>query len=234
MLIKSSDGRIVRQHTLPDLPKKVIRPRRIDKGEQQTAILQTLLDETGQQLQAALTTIDSLRNDLAEQRELRFQEGFDAGRKDGYDAGMREIESRIHKFTELTADMQNRQVELMRQSEDFLSELALRAVEKIVGSEQAGSLRLDKSLLMKMLDSVVERFAGAPRVVFHVNHESLEVLEQNRAEIGARLPGKMSFTIVDDPSLAASDCVIESDFGLLDGRIEARLREIQNLFGSES
>lgn len=231
MVIKGAQGREVKEHILPDMvipkPEKLVAKARKNRALQRKAIL----EDAWRQFDQAQETVRDLKNELQRQRKARFQEGFDVGRKDGYKAGVNKVEATIHMFGDLCCDLQERQADFMRQSEPFLADFAFRIVEKIVGSAQAAALKPDKAQLMKMVDEVVESFGKAPKIVIRVNQSALGVLEENRTAIATRLPEGMSFSLVADAALKTGDCIIESDFGVLDGCVATKLKQVEKLLG---
>lgn len=216
----------VKQHHLP----MALQPRPKPVKPKKAAPAKPQIDETKLQLEQSLQRIAALEAELATEREAKFKEGFEAGKQEGYAKGLAEVKAEIQKFAELTSDLHSRQENLLSRAKEFVIQFTFQIVKRLVGTEAFQSLRLDKTQLMQMVEEVVERFADAPRLTFRLHRESVPVLEANREHISAQLPDGMNITVLEDPSLNASDCVIETDFGALDSCIETRLQQIERYF----
>ncbi|MFQ5649091.1 MAG: FliH/SctL family protein [bacterium] len=229
MLIKNDQEyklKAIRQHSLP----KVTKPRQKPLKKKPVEPARPRVDQTKQRLREALFKIETLEDELAREREKRFQEGLQAGRKEGYEQGVDEVKTHIEKFAHLVAEIQGQQHTLLERLEQFVVDLAFRMVERMVGCEQVRALRLDREYLLEMVREVASQFAETSKVIFRVHEKSAAIIEASRQQIQDSLPESISVVVVEDPSLNPCDCMIESDFGVLDGCIETKLRQIERAF----
>ena len=81
-----------------------------------------------------------------------------------------------------------------------------------------------------MVENALKEFADTSTYVIRVHKESAELVEQYKSDIDEKLPDQVSISIIEDPSLRQNDCLIETDFGVLDGCIESQLKEIKQIF----
>ncbi|MGF1465205.1 MAG: FliH/SctL family protein [Sandaracinaceae bacterium] len=78
--------------------------------------------------------------------------------------------------------------------------------------------RADPSLVRHAVEDALDRLAGAGEVVLRVHPADVPIVEPLGAERGVR--------VEPDPTLGRGDCVVESDVGGIDGRVEARLGRV--------
>lgn len=174
----------------------------------------------------ALQQIDELRNELATQTETRFKEGFEAGKKMAYEETLAEMKDHVTSLGCAIAAVRDQQAHLVHSSREFVVDFALQIVDRMVGTEAVASLRVDRERLLEIVNEAVAHFADSAKFVFRGHPEMVVNLEDERDAIQANLPDGASFATVEDPSLKKCDCLVESDFGILDARIEAQLQQI--------
>lgn len=98
------------------------------------------------------------------------------------------------------------------------SDLAALAVE--VGSALSGrASREDPSIVEELCRQAVERVEGATRIAVRTAPSDARGLEE-----AARA---LSLEIIADPSITPGGCVVESDLGSVDGRLETRTEALR-------
>ncbi len=104
-------------------------------------------------------------------------------------------------------------------------EVALLVARRIVETE----LTADIEPLFGMIRSVVRRAGESRRVTIHLCPDDAARVEAAGGPKG--LPG-IAMAQVDvhaDPSLSTGDCVVEADFGVVDGRMDTRMDELRRI-----
>lgn len=74
----------------------------------------------------------------------------------------------------------------------------------------------DPTLVSRMCEEAVERVAGAGRISVRVAPSDADALRHTAVS------GNLPLEVVADPSITAGGCVVESDLGSVDGRLETR------------
>lgn len=102
-------------------------------------------------------------------------------------------------------------------------EIAFLLARKIVEAE----LRTDPEPLHALVRSALRQVGESRKVRLRVAPEDVELL---RSPQGAEAIGGLTVAqveLVGDPSLAHGDCVVDTDFGFVDGRLSARFQELR-------
>lgn len=90
----------------------------------------------------------------------------------------------------------------------------------------ATEIRQNPEALFSLVRAAVRRAGDSRRVVVRVAPEDLELLQGGHA--GALDPaGAARLELLADRALSRGDCVVEADFGRIDGRLETRLSELR-------
>lgn len=218
MLLKSVKikRKSIHAHVLPDLPH----------GALGTGVAG--VNDERRRLTQALRQIDELRKELMTQREARFQDGFEAGKKMAYEQTLTEMQQQVKNLATTVEGVREKQVDLIERVREFTVDFALQIVEKIIGSAAIANVKIDRQRLLDIVSDVADHFADSVKFVFRVHPEVAATIEEHREEIQANLPNRGAFTIIEDPSLKKCDCLVESDFGILDARLETQLQQIRH------
>lgn len=107
--------------------------------------------------------------------------------------------------------------------------LALAATKRIVGEEIA----LAPERIADIVGDVLTRARRAQRVVVRAHPDDARTLESLRDRVASRGAGACSFAIEADASITRGGCVIETDVGELDARIEVKLDALARALGCE-
>ena len=107
--------------------------------------------------------------------------------------------------------------------------LALAAAKRIVGEEIA----LAPERIADIVGEVLSRARRAQRVVVRVHPDDARTLESLRDRVAARAAGTASFAIEADASITRGGCVVATDVGELDARLEVKLDALARALGCE-
>ncbi len=177
-----------------------------------------------------LKQLETLKSKLKTTRESSYQDGLQAGEKAGYQQGVGLIQKEIEQFAGLTESIRSRQEELIESSEQFVLSFALKVVEKIIGSTEFSTLNFNQDKLQQVVAESLKLFSNSTKYTLRVHPETGEVVEKYKTEILRQIKKSVEISIVEDPTLNMSDCLVESDYGVLDARIESQFKEIESFF----
>ncbi len=173
-----------------------------------------------------LKQLTKLKSELKITKESSYRDG----EKAGYRRGVALIQKEIEKFSNVTESIRSRQEELFESSEQFVLAFSLKVVEKIIGSKEFSTLKFDKGKLQQVMAESLKLFSDSTKYTLRVHRETSEVVEKYKAEILKQIKKPVEISIVEDPTLNMSDCLMESDYGVLDARIESQFKEIKSFF----
>ena len=161
---------------------------------------------------------------FAEGRIAGQRQGFEEGRQEGTQAGLAEIQG-ILQAADVFAAAERAKVEALAAAREEIVELALAIAEKLVHKEITG----DGDYLPRLVSDALARLGESKPVTVRISAqhpglpESMAALEELADGIQVQI----------DEGLAPGDCVVESESGLLDGRLSVRLRNIRQALAGE-
>ena len=153
------------------------------------------------------------------EREAAYRAGFEDGRKQGIKLGRAEAKEVIDSFAGAVDVILERQKALVQENEAALVNLAVEVARRIVGA--AAETRREPVLLAA--SDCLGYLRDRTRVTVKVNPQELEWVKEARKEWLEAVEGIGTLTVQADPEIARGGCVVETDAGDVDARIEERL-----------
>jgi len=116
-----------------------------------------------------------------------------------------------------------------RETEKDLLRLAIRLAEKIVGRE----IKKDDKTIVEIISTALQNARQQEKLTVRVNPKDLPTVEREAEKFA--LGGRIQFIdFVADPRVASSGCLIESEVGTIDARLETQLRVLERALLSQS
>jgi type III secretion protein L len=165
--------------------------------------------------------IDSARREaqsILDEAERRRDAEIEAARQEGYEAG-------LAHWNEALLAAQAARDSLQAEYETELVKLAVQIARKIIGEE-----------LRTHPEAVVGIVRESLRSVRHERSLTIQVNPKDLAEVQPRLdrlqeaagPGR-HMQVVPDPAVSPGGCIVESDVGIIDARLETQLKCLEEI-----
>lgn len=192
-----------------------VQQRRLDQLEQEKQALEQSLIEQAELAQQAQAQLKS----LAETQESK-------GYQDGYQKAVEEVQTQSQKklaeldqLMALFSDTLDSQVDKV---DEYAVEIAFSALGRIVGEQQANAV-FTRAVVTEALSAV----RGDSKVVVRVSQSDYEVLESIQGDLASG--GQfVDFQLVPDPRVSVGGCLIETDNGTWDARLETQLLRLKD------
>ncbi|MGE3311698.1 MAG: FliH/SctL family protein [Limisphaerales bacterium] len=155
---------------------------------------------------------------------------LDAARKEGYEAGRAEAEQAlgeqlVRQRAEVGAlslgvleSLRQAVPQVVRDSERHLVALALDIARKLV-AEAPVTVEMVQGAVAEALTEV----EGAAEVHVRIHPEDLELLRRTESTLLAPTPSGAKVQFHDAPEVSRGGCLVQTRFGVIDGRRETRL-----------
>jgi flagellar assembly protein FliH len=163
------------------------------------------------------------RKTLEDERKEAIEQGREAGRKEGYAGGMAEVERLIQRTQVVLERAQDKRGEILTETEQEIINLVLRITRKVVKVIADSQREVVISNVVQALRKVRDR----GNVIIRVNLADLKLTTEHTKDFIRMLEGVKSIHVVEDTSVDAGGCVIETDFGEIDARISSQLSELE-------
>ena len=144
-------------------------------------------------------------------------------RREAHQAGRAAAENEL---LESLLEIKEKRVEVLRTIEEDVLKLSVKLAEKIIGreisGENAGAARLE------IVANALRAARQQEMLTVRVNAADLPPLERMRDEKVNTFGRAQLIDFVADQAVAAGGCIIESQSGTIDARVETQLRILEN------
>jgi flagellar assembly protein FliH len=161
---------------------------------------------------------------LEEASKTAAKQGFEQGRKDGYEAGMAEVKRLIARTQLIMERIQDKRLEVIEQAEQEIIDLALlvaRKVVKVISESQ-------KQVVVENIKAALGRIKTSGKVTVRVNLSDLETATEHLDEFISLVESSGGIHILEDSSVDSGGCYVETDFGEVDARIAVQFAELES------
>ncbi|MCB2183836.1 MAG: hypothetical protein KQH63_17540 [Desulfobulbaceae bacterium] len=145
-----------------------------------------------------------------------YGKGFQRGEEEGRSVGQKALDEKIAQAVQLIAALEQERTSVHKEYEGDLLALVKVMVDRLVGHEVSVNPLVIESCLRKALEHVVEDSA----VMVHLHFDDLQRLKEMSLEDPSLLEGKNRIELVEDPTVSPGGCLLKTDFGEIDARLE--------------
>jgi len=162
--------------------------------------------------------------DLAHLEKTAYENGFMQGEKAGMEIAERKVEVVMKRYAESIVELSQLRSALYAQVEREVVKLAIEVAKKIVHREIQADREIIETLVRVALGHVAEKSA----VTVHLSPVDYNYLLEQRAELS--LSEGRDISLLADKSIERGGCLIQTDCGDIDARIEEKFREVEHAF----
>jgi type III secretion protein L len=182
---------------------------RLVKGETYEATV-----EAGRIVEAAHSKASEIL-EAAEQDRLSIVE---IARRAAYEEGLRQWNAAI-------AEADTARDRHLAESEPEMIRLAVRIAQKIIGEE----LRLNPQAIVSMAAECLNGLRRERSLTLGVPPADLDLLREQIARLREAAGPHRSIEVVADPSITSGGCIVESEYGIIDARLETQIRCMEEI-----
>lgn len=153
------------------------------------------------------------------ERESARQEGLEEGRK----AAKKELEQGLAQISELLNSLGDLRTSLLAEMEDSAVEVVFEAVTKIIGQAAA-----DRKIALNITHEAIEQARGKSQLTIRVAHSDFEIVQAALAQAGVTELSSKEVHVIPDNIVQLGGCVIETEAGSLDARLEIKLQRLKD------
>jgi flagellar assembly protein FliH len=166
---------------------------------------------------------------LEEAEAQAYIRGFNRGEKAGFEAAAKTVETLQRALGEGLADLEHARRRIRQQSEREVVELALAIARKVVCREIATSRQCVAAVAREALKKADQQ----ENITVKMNPTDIRFLEKLRGEGERLFETADSVRLEEDDTIESGGCVIETDCGQIDARIDEQLAVIEAAFKRE-
>ena len=227
----------LRLHYFPDIPvdetPDAVCSRSGDSGFQRIFFRHedTETDCSEQALSADSEEVHGMGNtpSIDEIKANDFQKGFAEGEKSGFAAGAKRVEPLMMSFNQGLAQLKNIRQEIQQAIEKEVVQLALSIAKKIVCHE----VKTNEETVVCVAREALSRVESPGKIKIKLNPTDLQFIQDTKSQLSHLLQNVDSIRFEAEDSIQSGGCVIETEMGDIDARIEKQFQAIEESFQFE-
>ncbi|MBF0169660.1 MAG: hypothetical protein HQK87_01000 [Nitrospinae bacterium] len=188
-------------------------------GLRREEILNKSSDEAARMIAAA-------RAEAAAIAETARKEGFAAGKKEGYAAGQNTARPLIDSMTALVRELTAARGEFYRNAEGEMIDLVVAVSKTVFGV----LVEAEPSLVRNVIIEAVDKLQAKEELNIKVAPDDLAEAEKVRPQLSEMVENIDRVTFAADPNLVRGGCLVETNIGAIDARIETQLETVREAF----
>lgn len=187
---------------------KVMTSDELELRQEASRIILEAQSESQRIRDKAKLLLEQVENERAAARTQGFEEGYQEG---------------MGQATELIATTQDLRARMLADAEPQLLQLAFEAVKKVIG--HAAREGVVKDVVREALDSVVGQ-----AIIIRIHPEDRSFVEASQCLTEARQRLGALIQIKEDATIGQGGCIIDSEVGTVDARLEVQLAALEKAF----
>lgn len=163
-------------------------------------------------------------------RESAFSRGFSEGKEqglvEGRELGAEEFTSSTSLAKRIYDQMQTLQTHLEKENHEAALMLALGIAKKLVKKE----VLTDEDTVMRVIADALGTLVDLRKpetVLVRVNPQEAALVEGSTSSLAPMLTGVEEFSIEPDPSVSRGGCVLETNLGCVDAKLETQFDAVE-------
>ena len=152
-----------------------------------------------------------------------YAKGYDEGFEKSFADGNNDLTKLNEKLKKILAETINKRNEIIDTAEAQLIEVAILIAKRVVKM----LTEKDKGIVIRNIQEALRRIKGRTKITIRVNIDDLEISARHKDEFYQMLDKIEGVTVLEEPNVDVGGCMIETDFGDIDARINTQLNEIE-------
>ncbi|MGD8991480.1 MAG: FliH/SctL family protein [Desulfobacterales bacterium] len=159
-------------------------------------------------------------------KESAFQKGFLEGKKVGFETGSNKAQRVVESLQRVLEQFQNIRAEIHQELEKEVTHLALSIARKIVCHE----IKTTRETVACVAGEALARVDNPGNIKIKLNPDDLQFIQSTQSHFTQFLQNFDHIDLEAQDSIQSGGCLIETDRGDIDARIEKQFEAIEEAF----
>ena len=170
----------------------------------------------------------------AQLNEQAYQRGFADGKKEGiadaastwHALGDKKLEPLLISLQEVLLQLNNIRKETYRNIEKEVVELALAIARQVICQE----ITIDKEIVVGVAREALAKVEDPGRIKIKMSPSDLQFINETQSQLSSLVENFDNVSLEATESIQSGGCIIETDLGEIDARIEKQLQAVEESF----
>jgi flagellar assembly protein FliH len=154
------------------------------------------------------------------------REGFEQGKNLGLEAGKQEAGALMQQAMTLINRILEERRKVYEEVEPQVADLALKIAEKIINTE----VTLNNEIVLNLIKSNLDKIRDREEIIIRVSQDDYPYVKEHEDDLRRMLDGVKKFRIEADGVIDKGGCMLETNLGNLDSRIDFQLEIMKKAF----
>jgi flagellar biosynthesis/type III secretory pathway protein FliH len=222
-------------HYFPEIPINPL-PKKKEQVEQDGSFQPACFEDEGE-LFADLSEHSAMNWELSgdskqsiiELKGRAYAQGFTEGEKAGIDSERKNLKAVLDTLSQVVQQLDDIKNEVYRYSEKEVVSLAMSIATKIVRHE----VTINKNVILNVLKKALQKIADYDKIKIRVNPSDLRFLKTQNHQFSHLTDKVENIVFEEDEAILPGGCLIETNSGDIDARIEKQIEAVDEAFKSE-
>lgn len=162
-------------------------------------------------------------------KEAAFQKGFLEGKKVGFESGSKKAGSVVDSLNQVLKQLENVRQEIYEGIEKEVARLALLIARKIVCHE----IKTNQETVACVAREALSRVNNPAKIKIKLNPDDLQFIKDTQFQLSHFFNNVDNIHFEAEASIESGGCLIETDRGDIDARIEKQFQAIEESFQTQ-
>ena len=162
-------------------------------------------------------------------KEAAFQKGFLEGKRVGFKSGSQKADSVVDSLNQLLGQLENIRQEIYQEIEKEVAQLALSIARKIVCHE----IKTTQETVTCVAREALSRVNNPAKIKIKLNPDDLQFIKDTQSQFSRFLHNVDNIRFEAEESIQSGGCLVETDRGDIDARIEKQFQAIEESFQTQ-
>jgi flagellar assembly protein FliH len=173
---------------------------------------------------------EKLKKQLEDAEKKGFDKGYNLGIQQGIISGKKEIKHLLTELEKTLDEFHCIKSNLAIVAEREAVNLSMAIAKKIIGHE----ISIGKNVITSVVKEALKKVDGHEKIKIKVHPEDIQILEEHKNEYKKYANCVQGIEILCDENINKGGCIIETNIGDIDARIEKQIKVIEDAFKLES
>ena len=175
------------------------------------------------------TPAEDLQPSVEQIKKSAFEKGFLEGKKVGLEAGTQKVDPVINSLNQALEQLENIRQEIHQEVENEVAQLALAIAKKIVCHE----VKTTRETIVCVAREALSQIENPGKIKLKLNPADLQFIEETKSQLSRYLHDVENIRFEAEESIQSGGCLIETDMGDIDARLEKQLQAIEESFKTQ-
>jgi flagellar assembly protein FliH len=161
-----------------------------------------------------------------------FNDGLEKGINDGQQAGFeqaaKKLEPLLDSLQQGILQLNNLRQDTYQRIEDDVVDLALAIARKVICRE----IEVDKEVVVCVAREALAKVEAPGKIKIKLNPSDLQFIDETKYQLSELIGNIENVTLEAEGGIQSGGCVVETDLGEIDARIENQLQAVEESFRS--